>query len=243
MNLLQSLDGAHPLSHSSSLAWRGEDRRQGKEDRPSLNAASRKEFYLTKIHHLEKVSVCFYLFLSLSGLRSQPSSASPRALGCSLSPRSRSYLANYDFSRKMNTSRWKQILPIREGTSHTPEATSEFVITPGGQEGLRLYFNDHGVKGLWRLSIQEFHQKAVYAHSSLSCPRTSKWWHRTIKIPLFVHFPPKCYNLVLLRAGNPLRTCRSDYWPLTNPFSCSKYFNILTCKANWVGAGHQARRK
>ena len=31
------------------------------------------------------------------------------------------------------------------GASHTPEATSEFVITPGGQEGLRLYFHDQGV--------------------------------------------------------------------------------------------------
>lgn len=50
-----------------------------------------------------------------------------------------------------------------------------------------------------------------------------------------MHFSPKSYNLVLLRAGNPPRACHSDYWPLIKSFSCSKCFNILTYKTYWVG--------
>lgn len=200
------------ISQASSLAWwartyDGGCRKEARgRRRPSVNAALRKEFLkerkiLTKIHHLGKAGVHVHLFFSPPALRSRLRSASPRALGCPFLSQTAS--SQLWLVQENGTLLAANKSPTQErGESHPPGAASEFAVTPRGQGGLRLYFNGNGVMVLWGLGIQEFHQKAVYAHSSLSCPKTSKWWHRTIKIPLFMHFPRKCYNLVLLRAGN-----------------------------------------
>lgn len=169
-------------------------RRQGGGDQ-ALYKYSFKERIIFEQNPSYRKSWCLHLSFFFSALRPQPCPASPRALGCPFLFQiisSQLWLLHENGTLLSGNK-----FPTQErGASHTSEATSESVVTPWGQVGLRLYFNDDGVTTPWGLSIQEFHQKAVYAHSSLSCPRTSKWWRRTIKIPLFMRFLPQHYNLV-----------------------------------------------
>lgn len=197
----------HPSpSHTPNLAWWGEDvrwQKKAKGRRHTLCKCSFQERITLDQNPSFGKSWCLYLCFLSSVCPEMPAIfCQPRSTGLPISLPDHIYplwLLQEDGTLPAGSKSptWER------GMSHTPEATSQFVITPWGQEGLRLYFNDHGVVALWRSGIQEFPQMAVSAHSSLSCPRTLKWWHRTIKIALFVHFPPKCYNLGLWRAGNP----------------------------------------
>ncbi|EDL84684.1 rCG41192 [Rattus norvegicus] len=74
------------------------------------------------------------------------------------------------FPGKQSTSPSRKVLHIGKGNDSHPRAASEFVITPRGQEGPRLRFNDLGIMVLQGSSIREFHPKAVYAQKLTQLP-------------------------------------------------------------------------
>lgn len=133
----------------------------------------RRESRLTKSNPLEKASFYIFFFFFPLALRSDPSFTIPQVLSNYFSARSH---ATYgDFSRKTKFLSVEIHSLHRIGSkSHSGGHIPEFVIIPSGQEDLQLCFQAHRMAAAWGMSIQEVHQQAVDAHSSLSCPQLSK---------------------------------------------------------------------